>query len=65
MLLLSGRQGCAHSTALLPLSTLTTCKPEGAQATALMEELQGETRRASSFQWLAEPSASHTADQHI
>lgn len=39
LLLRVRHQGCAHSTALLPLSTLTTCKPEGAHATALIEEL--------------------------
>lgn len=42
-------QGCAHNTALLPLSTLTTCKPEGAQATAFMEELCCFERTFSTF----------------
>lgn len=38
------RQYSDHSTALLPLSTLTTWQPEGAHATALTGELQRERR---------------------
>ena len=42
---LSPTRGCQysdHSTALLPLSTVTTWEPAGDQATALMDELQRE-----------------------
>lgn len=49
LLLRVRHQGCAHSTALLPLSTLTTCKPEGAHATALIEELCCLERTFSTF----------------
>lgn len=49
LLLKVRHQGCAHSTALLPLSTLTTCKPEGAHATALIEELCCLERTFSTF----------------
>lgn len=37
-----GYQYSDHSTALLPLSTVTTWEPAGDQATALMDELQRE-----------------------
>lgn len=49
LLLKVRHQGCAHNTALLPLSTLTTCKPEGAHATALIEELCCLERTFSTF----------------
>lgn len=44
-------QNSDHSTALFPLSTLTTWAPAGDHVTALMEELKGKARVSLQERW--------------